>query len=203
MADFISKIKEGFGKGVTTASVKSSEMLDSSRCKGQIDTLTKQKMESLEELGNIVFNMFKKGEFNEEFLKSKCSTIANIDQQIKAKEEELLEIHLRANEALGKPRPVGLCNCGAEIFENTKFCGTCGSPVVKRPPKSEPGSLSRKCGQCNSPLEVEDKFCNACGAKVELATENESSGQTNRCPSCGNEVGSGVKFCGKCGTKLG
>jgi NADH pyrophosphatase NudC (nudix superfamily) len=133
MADFLDKVKQGFGKGVTTVSVKSKELLETSKLKSQIAEVQKQKKEALEELGNIVYTMFLKGAFDDERLQAKSMAIAALDEQIKAKENELMETRARAQEALGKPKPIGVCACGAEIHEGTKFCGKCGAKVECMP----------------------------------------------------------------------
>jgi len=132
VADFFDKMKQGVGKGVTTVSVKSKEMLETSKLKSQIADIQKQRKESLEELGNVVFTMFLKSAFDEERLRSKSAAIATLDDQIKQKEKELMEIHAKAQEALGKPKPIAICSCGAEIYEGTKFCGKCGARVEVR-----------------------------------------------------------------------
>jgi hypothetical protein len=129
VADFFDKLKQGLGKGVTTVGVKSKEMLDVSKLKSQIADLQKQKKEALEELGNIVHTMLLKGALDEERLRAKSAAIAALDDQIKQKEKELMETHAKAQEALGKPKPIAMCACGAELFEGAKFCGKCGKKV--------------------------------------------------------------------------
>lgn len=130
MADFFDKMKQSVGKGVATASVKSKEMLDSNKVKNQIESLQKQKKESIEELGNIVYTMYLKDAIDEATIRQKSALITGIEEQIKEKEEELRRIHERADKALGKQTAAGYCpSCGAEIYENAKFCGKCGSKI--------------------------------------------------------------------------
>jgi len=129
MADFFDRMKQGVGKGVTTVSVKSKEMLEASKLKSQIADIQKQKKEALEELGNIVHTMILKSGLDEERLRAKSAAIAALDDQIKQKEQELEEIHAEAQEALGKPKAIGVCACGAEIHESAKFCNKCGKKV--------------------------------------------------------------------------
>jgi NADH pyrophosphatase NudC (nudix superfamily) len=73
--------------------------------------------------------MFFKESFDEERIKGKCEAIRGLDSQIKEKEEELKQVYLKAQEALGLPKTVAVCSCGAEIYEGTKFCGKCGKNV--------------------------------------------------------------------------
>ncbi len=131
MADFLDRLRQGVGKGVTTVSVKSKEMLEVSKVNSQIADIHKQKKEALEELGNIVYTMHLNAAFDEDRLRTKSAAIGALDQQIKQKEIELTEIHVKAQEALGKPKPVAICACGAEIYEDTKFCGKCGARVSR------------------------------------------------------------------------
>jgi NADH pyrophosphatase NudC (nudix superfamily) len=129
MADIFDKLKQGVGKGVTTVSVKSKEMMEVSKLKSQTAEIQRQKKEALEELGNIVYSMHLKGSFDEERLRAKSAAIVTLDDQMRHKEKELKEVHAKAQEALGKPKPVAICTCGAEIYEGTKFCGKCGKNV--------------------------------------------------------------------------
>jgi hypothetical protein len=48
------------------------------------------------------------------------------------------------------------------------------------------------CPKCGKPS-GEGKFCNNCGASLELI----------KCPKCGIQSAAGTKFCGECGTKFG
>jgi NADH pyrophosphatase NudC (nudix superfamily) len=130
VADFFDKVKQSVGKGVTTVSVKSKEMLETSKLKLQIADIQKQKKNSLEELGNIVYTMYLKSAFDEQRFRDKSAAISALDEQIKQKESELDEVRAKAQEALGKPKAVGICACGAEIHEGAKFCGNCGTKIM-------------------------------------------------------------------------
>lgn len=129
MAEFFDKLKQGVSKGVNTVNVKSKEMLEVSRLKSQLAELQKKKGQLLEELGSIAHTMLSKGALDEERLNAKSSEIGKLEEELSQKEDELAETHTRAQEALGKPKAVGTCSCGAEIHEGTKFCGKCGKKV--------------------------------------------------------------------------
>ena len=47
--------------------------------------------------------------------------------------------------------------CGAELYENAKFCSECGTPV----------KIKVFCHQCGTELKATDKFCYACGASIQ------------------------------------
>ena len=168
MADFFDKVKQGVGKGITTVSVKSREMVETTRVKGQIATFQGQRKIAMEELGNIVYTMFIKGSIEEGRIKEKCDAIVAIDKQIKEKEEELTQIHLKAQEELGMPKAVAICACGAAIYEGTKFCGKCGKKVEVLPKEGHEGEITPQiCPHCNSQLSQDAKFCPSCGGKIQ------------------------------------
>lgn len=48
-------------------------------------------------------------------------------------------------------------NCSSEIPEGFKFCGKCGTPVVKQNPR---------CNQCQKEFSGDMKFCPECGNKL-------------------------------------
>ncbi len=168
MADFFDKVKQGIDKGITTVRVKSKEVIETTKIKGQIRAIQERKNAALEELGNIVYTMFLKGGFDEERAKEKCEGIRGLDSQIKEKEKELNQIHLQTEEALGKPKAVAICDCRAEIYEGAKFCGKCGKRVEDIAKKAEEVLASNEvCPQCGVQLLHEAKFCMKCGAKVQ------------------------------------
>ena len=58
--------------------------------------------------------------------------------------------------------------------------------------KMEVGAQTVPCVKCGSPLTPGAKFCTECGAKQENA----------KCPGCQAELSAGAKFCNECGQKL-
>jgi hypothetical protein len=134
MADFFDKLKQGLNKGVTTASVRSKEMLDANRLKSKIADIERQKKEALTELGTTVFTMLDSGHLDEDALKVAHIDITSLDAQIAEKQQELARVHSDAEQALAEPQkaspatePVpSTCVCGAALPLGAKFCGSCG-----------------------------------------------------------------------------
>jgi membrane protease subunit (stomatin/prohibitin family) len=52
------------------------------------------------------------------------------------------------------------------------------------------------CPKCGAGNLANAKFCNECGARMEVA------GQAVLCAKCGAQVPAGSKFCNECGTKV-
>lgn len=130
MSDFMDKVMQGINKSVTTVSVKSKEVLETSKLKGQISIFDRNKKDALEELGNIVYVMFQKNDFDTERIKRKCEFLTRIDSQIQETLEEIKKIQIKSQEALGKPKIIIICDCGADIFEGVRFCTKCGKKVM-------------------------------------------------------------------------
>ena|ERR1700681_495136 len=133
MADFFDKLKQGLNKGMTTASVRSKELLDANRAKSQISGFEQQKQNALGELGASVCAMLDGGGIDDEALKTARAAIARLEEQIKEKQQEVARIHADAQQALaGVPQALAgisqgsTCVCGATITEGAMFCGSCG-----------------------------------------------------------------------------
>ncbi len=60
---------------------------------------------------------------------------------------------------------------------------------------AQAGAASVKCPKCCAANVGPSKFCNECGAKLEVA------GQTVPCVKCGSQLKEGAKFCNECGAK--
>ena len=126
MAEFFDKVKKGVIKGVSTASVKSKEILEVTRLKSRINTVQSQKSSAIEELGNIVYTMLLKGAIDEVRINEKGSAILKFDNQIKDLESEIVQVQNSSRESLGMLASIGKCVCGADLYEDIKFCGACG-----------------------------------------------------------------------------
>src|SRR5918911_1761949 len=60
---------------------------------------------------------------------------------------------------------------------------------------SSTGSATIKCPKCGAASTGAAKFCNECGAKLEVAP------QTVACLKCGEQIQAGAKFCNHCGAR--
>lgn len=169
MADLFNKIKQGLDKGVTAASVKSKEVIESTKLKSQIRDLQGRKREVLEELGSLVYTMFLQGSFDEARVREKAAAVRAVDDQIRQKEAEVEDVHVKAQEAMGKPRMSGVCACGAELPVGAKFCGKCGrqTEVAPAPP---PDAAANTCPGCGAALNPGTKFCARCGRQVQISS---------------------------------
>jgi NADH pyrophosphatase NudC (nudix superfamily) len=171
MAEFLDKLKKGIDKSVTTVTVKSKEMLETTQLRSQLRDLQEQKREKVEELGNIVYTLFTQGTLDEgqARIHEKCTALVALDQKVREKEEEIRQVQFRAQQALGKSAttPVGQCECGADLYEGTKFCGGCGKPVEDRIRQLKMQSaLVSTCPHCGGQVPPNARFCGGCGTAL-------------------------------------
>ena len=107
-------------------------------------------------------------------------------------------LFLAIGQVLGETQPIkkkenqsdsGLfcSDCGEPINETAKFCPHCGAVFQE-------DSQSGKCPNCNSELNLSDKYCQNCG--IEIKSINTV------CKKCGSKILEGSKFCSNCGERL-
>jgi len=131
MADFFDKLKKGVNQSINTVSVKSKEMLDSNKVKGDISNLHSRKTFLFNELGIHVYRMYKENNYVVDNLSVQCIKIDEIEEQIRIKNFELEEVHRKAQTELKNDtkQNIEYCDCGATIKEGSKFCTKCGKEM--------------------------------------------------------------------------
>jgi hypothetical protein len=139
MDDFLNRIKKEINKGITVVSAKSKELVDTAKINNQITELTDQKAKTLQEIGQLVYQMSLATGDNsdapsgdkpnsEAQITAKCQLITELNQQIVEKELGLKKLRTDTQETMGKT----ICeSCGAAMEENVKFCSNCGARMVK------------------------------------------------------------------------
>ncbi len=131
MAEILDKIRENIGKGLTTVTTASKELIETTRVKGEIAAARRRRRELLEELGSIVFVMASRDAFEMDRVREKCRAIAGLDERIRDLEESVRNVRPKPEEAVGTRTAAAPCSCGADIPEGSKFCGKCGKPVAQ------------------------------------------------------------------------
>ena len=131
MADIFGRIKRTIDKGVTTVSVKSTGLLESTKVKGFISSLTDQREEMIKDLGNIVYSLYSNDNLDKEQIIQKCNEIKLIEDKIKEKQIELERIQKEQEEILGNNGQGSAvkCECGAVLQAESNFCVKCGKKI--------------------------------------------------------------------------
>jgi seryl-tRNA synthetase len=149
-------------------------VLEIQNLKDQTESLNTHKKSALEELGTIIYTNISQGLSEEENVKEMCDLIKAIDNQVKEKEGEILNISNKIKESILRLKPIPPCDCGTELYEGIKFCYQCGKKVVKnmKGEKEENGkkksATERLCIQCGKQLPKNSNFCNHCGIYTEI-----------------------------------
>lgn len=130
--DILTIFKDGVNKGLRIINIRSKEAYDALKIKNALRQLDRRRRDALFDMGSIVYRTFKHtGKVVEETIGARCGEIEKIEAEIEEWEERLRLVHVNARKALGsvkalaKPRVVAFCDCGAEIYEGTEFCGEC------------------------------------------------------------------------------
>lgn len=105
--DVLSKIKSGLNKGLRVVNIRSKEVFDTVKIKNKMQGHKRKRKKSVSDIGEVVFKMFKhKDSFDEESIRTKCTEVAKIEQEIQGFEEELRLVHLNAQKELGKLKAI-------------------------------------------------------------------------------------------------
>ena len=77
--------------------------------------------------------------------------------------------------------------CNTVNQPETKFCGSCGTPLAPQSAQQDP---MQNCNNCKAQYPAGSKFCPSCGTPTM---------QDKFCLECGTKIGTGGKFCPNCG----
>jgi hypothetical protein len=164
MKDFFDKIKDKVDEGISSITTKSKETIELAKLRSQLRQLEKEKEEKLKDLGRLVYDMVRMDVYNEQKIKQFCPPIGEIDRQLVMTDAEIRRIQ-EASSAVGE-NYVAVCECGAGLMTNQKFCVSCGRDVsgiidqIKKPMEN-----TKSCSTCGSEIKETAMFCGKCGAK--------------------------------------
>jgi peptide subunit release factor 1 (eRF1) len=126
MAEFYQKVKQEIEKGISAVSIKSKEVLENMKLNKQVETIQSQIAIAEIELGQLVYFMITRNNFDQVKIAEKCTVITELHKQLTEKESELSQLHMETGAALGKM----YCNqCKTELSEGSQYCGQCGGKV--------------------------------------------------------------------------
>lgn len=154
MKSYLESIKKEIDKGVLSASVKSSTLLETNKIKSYINNLNSKKETMFKVMGEQIYELYINKELEMDKVNNFCLEILEIDKDIKSQYLELEKIKKKEEEILGKDSDEIVCSCGQTLKKDAKFCTSCGEAVAK------------VC-ECGTQLDVGAKFCTNCGKKVE------------------------------------
>jgi len=129
-------MREGVGDKVVEASIRSREALEARQVEGKISDLQNQKNKAIVEVGNTVYSMYLGKAFDQEAITKQCEAITALDAQIKEQQEELEQVHKKADEMVAiqtreeAAATKAVCpQCGTALQGAPKFCPSCGKQL--------------------------------------------------------------------------
>lgn len=133
-----SKFGDSMSRAITKISVKTSSLLEKSKIKMHIESLTKDVQKMLTDVGEEVYALWLNGESSNQSLAEKLEAVKQKKGEIEQLSAELASIDDRDNEILGTkaeaeqppevvvPQKPCCPNCGSEHEPIAKFCRKCG-----------------------------------------------------------------------------
>ena len=124
MKDFIEKVKKKVIEGISSISSKSYQSLELMKLRTKLRDLEKEKNDKISELGRLVYDMFRRGDYSEQKIRDLFSIINVTDHQIVTTENEIKRV--QETSATTGMTSIAVCECGAGLTSGQKFCSTCG-----------------------------------------------------------------------------
>jgi len=138
-----------------SAAKKSGDLVEVTKLTMSINT-EEGKIEKLyTEMGKIIYEEYKKGNFSSNSIKEICTKIEEHENIIKDMKKKINELKKIKN-----------CTaCGEEIDVNAVFCPKCGAKQEVEAPAEERTNENR-CPKCGATVTEEAVFCSSCGNKL-------------------------------------
>jgi DNA repair exonuclease SbcCD ATPase subunit len=145
MSDFFGKLKSGANK----VAFEADKMARANRAQGEAEKLKSQIGSQYTKLGEMVFEKFSKQEAVDPALAEICQAIAQIQQQLGLKNEEVAKIK-------------------AETFGASQAAPAPAQPAAapETPPAPPAQPEAKKCPTCGREVQPGEKFCKDCGTKL-------------------------------------
>jgi hypothetical protein len=150
MPDFFGKLKSGANK----VAFEADKIARVNRVQGEAEKLKNQVNSQLLKLGQIVYEKFSKQEAIDPTLAEACQTIAQLQQQVGVKNEEIAKIK-------------------AEVFSDTPAAPAPNPAQAPTPPETAPVEPApqaqpevQHCPTCGKAVQPGEKFCGDCGTKL-------------------------------------
>lgn len=150
MPDFFGKLKTGANK----VAFEAEKLTRVNRAQGEADRLKGQISSQTMKLGEIIYDKFSKQEAIDPALMEACQAIAQLQQQVGLKNEEVAKI--KAETFNPAPAATAPAMAGAPAAAEP-------APVSDAP---QPQAEVKHCPTCGREIEPGEKFCKDCGTKL-------------------------------------
>ena len=161
MADFVESAKNFVSAAVSRTSWEAQKQMRVRGKQGEIDKLLDQRRQLLDEVGQVVMNLYLKGALSDPQLSRLCASILELDHDVKNREVQLQEIK---NESYIADQAAPTPDYTPPPFTPPSSSATSQSSQTGRPPG--PGSQTQTCPTCGNPVRPNALYCRNCGTKL-------------------------------------
>lgn len=117
-----------------------------------------KRAELILQLGEEVYQKLRSGEVHEPKLIDIAQSIMSLDHQIYQSQRSIEDLSQNTESGF-------TCKgCGASVTSLDKFCGACGSPIVREEVREDVEKIA--CSACEESIPASANFCSCCGNKV-------------------------------------
>lgn len=172
MSDFFESAKNMVSSAVSRTSWEAQKQLRVRSKQSEIDKLLQQRQQFLDELGQVVMNLYQQGKLADAHLARLCASMQELDHDVQNRESQLQEIK-------------------SEVYPASQF--TPAPTADYTPPPVSPSY---------TPPPPSGTYANPGANTQSRAGTGSPQPQMQTCPTCGNPVRPNALYCRNCGTKL-
>jgi hypothetical protein len=160
MADFVESAKNFVSAAVSRTSWEAQKQMRVRGKQGEIDKLLDQRRQLLDEVGQVVMNLYLQGALSDPQLSRLSASIMELDHDVKNREVQLQEVKKEiytADQAVPTP------DYTPPPFTPPSSSATSQS---SQPPRPGPQPQSQMCPTCGNPVRPNSLYCRSCGTRL-------------------------------------
>lgn len=154
-----SKIQKGLSnvqKGIEDGKTKFQTSQEIVNLKDEVKEFEEKRTSLVLDLGELTYGEIRTGLINKELVESISNDIFGIDKNIFNLLKTIDEKSAKEN--------ADICQCGAPLSSEDKFCKSCGKKVEILQVDLDIDTLA--CHRCGTENIVTNSYCNCCGVKI-------------------------------------
>ncbi|ABR46474.1 conserved hypothetical protein [Alkaliphilus metalliredigens QYMF] len=160
MSNLQSKLGDGFSKlqgGLEQGKTRLQTVQEINKLKKMVEDTTEKKSKLLLDLGQLTHLWIREGKLQDSSFTEISNALTEVDQVI-------FTTFKKINELSANQEEENLCECGALITPNDKFCGECGLKLEEEATKEDIEMIH--CSVCQEVIISSCNFCGCCGSKL-------------------------------------
>ena len=160
MADFVESAKNFVSAAVSRTSWEAQKQMRVRGKQSEIDKLLDQRRQLLDEVGQVVMNLYLQGALSDPQLSRLCASIMELDHDVKNREVQLQEVK---KEIYAADQAVPTPDYTPPPFTPPSSSATSQS---SQPPRPGSQPQSQMCPTCGNPVRPNSLYCRSCGTRL-------------------------------------